>query len=147
MPTRKSEAVWEGKLQSGKGTVKLGSGTYQGSYSFDSRFQEGQGTNPEELIAAAHAGCFSMALAHGLEEAGYSPEQVKTAAHVQIEKAGDGFQITTIVLKTEAKVPDIEEKDFLEQAETAKTNCPVSKALAGAEIKMEAKLTKPAITG
>jgi len=142
MATRKSEAVWEGKLQSGKGTVKLGSGAFEGGYSFASRFQQAEGTNPEELIAAAHAGCFSMALAHGLEEKGYMPERIHTTANVSIEKAEDGFSITSIELETEAKVPDIEEQTFMEQAEAAKTNCPVSKALAGAEIKLRAKLTK-----
>jgi osmotically inducible protein OsmC len=142
MATRKSEAVWEGKLQSGKGTVKLGSGAFEGGYSFASRFQQAEGTNPEELIAAAHAGCFSMALAHGLEEKGYMPERIHTTANVSIEKAEDGFSITSIELETEAKVPDIEEQTFMEQAQAAKTNCPVSKALAGAEIKLRAKLTK-----
>jgi osmotically inducible protein OsmC len=140
MPIRKSQAIWEGKLKSGKGTVKLGSGTYEGDYSFDSRFQEGEGTNPEELIAAAHAGCFSMALAQGLEQAGYEPEQIKTVAYVSIDKVGDGFRITTIDLKTEGRVQGIEEKEFLEQAEAAKRGCPVSQALAGAQIRMEAKL-------
>jgi len=140
MPTRTSEAIWKGTLQAGEGTMSLGSGTFEGGYSFNSRFEEGKGTNPEELIAAAHAGCFSMALAHGLEQAGYKPEQVKTSADVTIDKVGDGFQITKIKLKTEGKVPDIEEKEFLEQAETAKTDCPVSKALAGTEITMKAEL-------
>lgn len=92
MPIRKSEATWEGKLKSGKGTVKLASGTYEGNYLFDSRFQEGKGTNPEELIAAAHAACFSMAVAHGLEQTGYEPEQIRTFAHVSIDKVDDGFR-------------------------------------------------------
>lgn len=140
MPTRTSEAIWKGTLPSGKGAMRLGSGTFEGGYSFSSRFESGQGTNPEELIAAAHAGCFSMALAHGLEQAGHDPEQIKTVAHVQIDKVDDGFQITAIELNTEGKVPGIEEKEFLEQAETAKTNCPVSKALAGARITMKAEL-------
>jgi osmotically inducible protein OsmC len=141
MPLRKSEAVWEGKLQSGKGTVKLGSGEYEGSYSFKSRFEQGEGTNPEELIAAAHAGCYSMALSHGLEKNGYTPESVHTVANVNIEKVGDGFKITSIELQTKAKVPDIDEKAFKEQAETAKTGCPVSQALAGTEIKLTAELS------
>jgi osmotically inducible protein OsmC len=142
MATRKSEAVWKGKLQSGKGTVKLGSGAFEGDYSFSSRFQQGEGTNPEELIAAAHAGCFSMALAHGLEQEGYMPERIHTTANVSIEKAENGFSIGHIELETEAKVPDIEEQTFMEQAEAAKTNCPVSKVLAGTEIKLQARLTK-----
>ena len=140
MPTRKSQAIWEGNLKSGKGTVKLGSGTYEGSYSFESRFEQGKGTNPEELIAAAHAGCFSMALAHGLEQAGYKPEQIDTTANISIEKIGDGFSITGIELVTQAKVPDIKDKIFKEQAETAKENCPVSKALGGTKITLQSKL-------
>lgn len=140
MPVRNSKAIWKGTLKQGEGTIALGSGTYEGSYSFSSRFEQGDGTNPEELIAAAHAGCFSMALAHGLEQAGYTPEQVETVAHVRIDKEDKGFQITTIDLETEARVPDIKEKDFLEQAEQAKINCPVSQVLKGAQIKLQAKL-------
>jgi osmotically inducible protein OsmC len=142
MATRKSKAIWEGTLKQGKGTMVVGNSAYEGSYSFASRFEQGQGTNPEELIAAAHAGCFSMALAHGLEQAGYSPEQIKTIASVHIDKVEQGFQITTIELESEAKVPDIEEKDFLEQAEQAKEGCPVSQALKGAQINLKATLVK-----
>jgi osmotically inducible protein OsmC len=142
MPIRKSEATWEGKLQEGKGKMKLGSGAYEGSYSFASRFEQGDGTNPEELIAAAHAGCFSMALAYSLEQAGYAPERIRTVANVHIDKVDDGFEITTIELETEAKVPGIDEKEFLGHAEDTKTGCPVSKALKGLEIKLKAKLAK-----
>jgi osmotically inducible protein OsmC len=140
MVTRQSEAQWNGKLQSGTGTVKLGSGTFTGNYSFDSRFQEGIGTNPEELIAAAHAGCFSMALAHALEEEGYTPEHVQTTAAVNIEKLDTGFAITQIQLDTEAKVPKIDPQTFEKIAEQAKSGCPVSKVLAGADIRLRSKL-------
>jgi osmotically inducible protein OsmC len=140
MPVRKAEAVWEGNLRQGKGTMKLGSGAFEGAYSFASRFEEGKGTNPEELIAAAHAGCFSMALSLFLEMAGFAPAHVHTVASVRIEKVGEGFRITTIDLDTEAKVPGIDEKKFIEQAEAAKKGCPVSAALAGTEIRLKAKL-------
>ena len=134
MPTRNAEAVWEGNLQQGKGTVKLGSGAFQGAYSFSSRFEQGQGTNPEELIAAAHAGCFSMAFAHGLTQAGHAPRRIQTVAKVHLEKTGDGFRIPRIELDTEADVPRIDDNALRQQAEQAKQNCPVSKVLAGAEI-------------
>lgn len=142
MPTRTAEAVWEGNLQGGKGTMKLGSGAYEGQYSFSSRFEEGTGTNPEELIGAAHAGCFSMALAAGLAGAGFTPERVHTTAKVHINRADKGFKITSIELETEAKVPDIDEQTFQEKAEATKTTCPVSQALAATEIKLTAKLVK-----
>jgi lipoyl-dependent peroxiredoxin len=144
MAKRTASAVWEGTLKDGKGKVKLGSGAFEGQYSFASRFEEGTGTNPEELIGAAHAGCFSMALAAGLTKAGSNPKRISTTANVSLEKVGEGFKITTIELNTEGEVPGIEEKTFLEQAETAKKNCPVSQALAGAEIKLNAKLIKAA---
>jgi osmotically inducible protein OsmC len=140
MPTRNSEATWEGDLKNGKGSVKLGSGAYQGQYSFSSRFETGTGTNPEELIAAAHAGCFSMALSHGLSQAGFVPRRVHTTAKVHLEKTAAGFAIPRIDLVAEADVPNIEEGVFQQQAETAKKNCPVSKVLAGAEITLDAKL-------
>ena len=137
MPTRNSEAVWEGNLQQGKGTVKLGSGAYEGSYSFSSRFEQGQGTNPEELIAAAHAGCFSMAFAHGLAQAGHDPRRIHTVAKVHLEKTADGFRIPKIELETDADVPGIEDAALQQQGEQAKQNCPVSKVLAGAEITLK----------
>ena len=140
MPIRRAEAVWEGNLKKGKGSVKLGSGAFEGSYSFASRFEQGPGTNPEELIGAAHAGCFSMALSMILETAGYAPERIRTVARVNIEKAGEGFKITTIELETEGTVPGIDEKMFREKAEAAKKGCPVSMALTGVEIKLHAKL-------
>lgn len=140
MPVRRAEAVWEGALKNGKGSMKLGSGAFEGAYSFASRFEEGTGTNPEELIAAAHAGCFSMALSFILEQAGYTAERVHTTAKVKIEKVGDGFGITSSALETEARVPGIDEKTFMEKAEAAKKGCPVSKALAGTEITLKATL-------
>lgn len=140
MPVRNAEAVWEGNLREGKGTVKLGSGAFEGKYSYQSRFEEGAGTNPEELIGAAHAGCFSMALSGNLVRAGYTPDRIHTTARVRLEQADSGFKIARIHLDTEAKVPGVDDKTFLEQAEAAKKNCPVSKALAGVEITLEAKL-------
>ena len=140
MATRKANAVWKGGAQDGKGKVSLGSGAFEGNYSFKSRFEDGSGTNPEELIGAAHAGCYSMALSVGLEQAGYSPESVSTEAHVHLVKEGEGFTINKIDLVTEAKVPKISEEDFQEQAKGAKENCPVSKALAGVDISLKAKL-------
>src|SRR5438445_2639213 len=130
MATRKGSAVWEGTLREGKGTVKLGSGAFEGNYSFVSRFEEGTGTNPEELIGAAHAGCFSMALAAGLTRAGLNPKRISTTANVSLEKVGESFKITTILLDTEAEVPGIDQSSFLDHAQSAKTNCPVSQALA-----------------
>jgi lipoyl-dependent peroxiredoxin len=142
MPARKSSAVWEGDLRSGRGTMKLGSGAWEGAYSFSSRFENGTGTNPEELIAAAHAGCFSMALSAGLGKAGFAPKRIATTATVTLDKTGDSFGITAIHLETDAEVPGIEERAFQEQAEAAKKNCPVSKALAGAEIRLTATLKR-----
>src|SRR6266404_5673253 len=123
MVMRHSEAEWKGNLKEGQGTVKLGSGSYEGPYSFSSRFEEGKGTNPEELIAAAHAGCFSMALSGGLTRAGFAPTRVSTNAKVKLEKVGEGFKITTSELTTEALVPGIDETKFQEVAEGAKKNC------------------------
>ena len=140
MATRKANAVWEGGLEEGKGTVSLGSGAFEGNYSFKSRFEDGQGTNPEELIGAAHAGCYSMALSVALEQAGHAPERVSTKAHVHLTKEGDGFTINKIDLITEAKIPGISKEDFQQQAKQAKENCPVSKALAGVDISLDAKL-------
>ncbi|HKX29039.1 MAG TPA: OsmC family protein [Blastocatellia bacterium] len=140
MAVRTAKAAWEGNLQSGKGTMSLGSGAFEGQYSFASRFEEGVGTNPEELIGAAHAGCFSMALAATLGQAGFAPQSVRTTATVHLIKDQGGFVIPTIDLATEASVPGIEPDRFQELAETAKKNCPVSKALAGVTIKLTAKL-------
>jgi len=140
MALRKANAEWNGGLKSGKGNVALGSGAFEGAYSFQSRFEEGNGTNPEELVAAAHAGCFSMALSAALEGAGYSPESVKTEAQVSLVKEGEGFAINKIKLITQAKIADISEEDFQKQAQGAKENCPISKVLTGTNIELEAKL-------
>lgn len=140
MAIRKAEAVWQGGLRDGQGKVKLGSGTFEGAYSFPSRFEEGKGTNPEELIGAAHAGCFSMALSAGLGRAGITPKRITTTAQVHLEKSGDGFAITRIDLSTESDVPGIDAAAFAKHAEDAKRNCPVSKALAGTSITLAAKL-------
>ena len=139
---RTSKAQWNGSLKDGNGTVALGSGAYEGQYSFASRFESGTGTNPEELIAAAHAGCFSMALSAGLGKAGITATRVSTEARVHLEKVGEGFAITKIDLVTEAVVPGIDEATFREQAEGAKKGCPVSKALGAVEITLDAKLVQ-----
>jgi len=141
MATRTGSAVWEGTLKEGKGNMKLGSGAFDGPYSFSSRFESGKGTNPEELIGAAEAGCFSMALAFNFEKAGHAAKRVSTTATVKLEPGDGGFKITSIDLKTEADVPGIDdEAKFREQAELTKKTCPVSVALAGTQINLEAKL-------
>jgi osmotically inducible protein OsmC len=140
MPVRHADAVWEGGLKDGKGKIKLQSGAYEGSYSFGTRFEDAPGTNPEELIAAAHAGCFSMALSAGLGRSGFTPKSIKTNAKVHLEKGDAGFAITKIELTTEASIPGIDEATFKKHAEDAKAGCPVSKALAGTSISLNAKL-------
>lgn len=140
MPVRHAEAVWNGSFREGSGTMAFGSGAFEGRYSADSRFEEGVGTNPEELLGAAHAGCFSMAFTLGLNRAGYEPEQVRTTADVHIERGDSGFRITRIDLKTRARVPGIDRETFLEQAEAAKKGCPVSQLFQGAEITLDAQL-------
>jgi lipoyl-dependent peroxiredoxin len=140
MPRRRAEARWDGSLQEGRGTMRMETGTYEGPYSFQSRFEEGDGTNPEELIAAAHAGCFSMALSGELGRAGYEPESIETRATVHLDKANGGFRIGRIELDTKARVPGIESSELERQAEAAKEGCPVSQALAGTEISVRAEL-------
>jgi osmotically inducible protein OsmC len=140
MAIRSASAEWEGDLAQGKGNMRLGSGAFTGSYSFSSRFEEGQGTNPEELIGAAHAGCFSMALAHALSQSGHTPKRIATTAKVRLEKVGEGFKITRIELDTEGDVPGIDAATFQSFADDAKRNCPVSQLLTGAEIELRAKL-------
>ncbi|MFC1558229.1 OsmC family protein [candidate division KSB1 bacterium] len=140
MAVRTGSAVWEGNLIDGSGRMKLESGAFEGAYSFRTRFEDDPGTNPEELIGAAHAGCFSMALSHILDQAGFTPKRVSTTARVHLEKVEDGFKITTIELNTEAEIPGISNEDFAQHAEAAKAGCPVSQALTGAEIKLAAKL-------
>ncbi len=144
MLIRTAEALWEGGLKKGKGKMKVGSGAFEGGYSFGSRFEQAKGTNPEELIGAAHAGCFSMALSMILEEAGYTVDRIRTKARVAIDKVGEGFKITTIDLETEGVVPGIDEAVFREKAEAAKKGCPVSMALTGVEIRLAAKLLRKA---
>ena len=140
MPVRKASAVWNGGLRDGNGSMKFQSGAFEGKYSFGSRFEEAGGTNPEELIAAAHSGCFSMALSAALGKAGFTPKSINTDASVTLEKVGEGFGITRIDLKTVASVPDIDEAKFREIAQAAKENCPVSKALKAVEITLDARL-------
>jgi osmotically inducible protein OsmC len=140
MPTRTSSARWQGNLTEGAGTMALGSGAFEGQFSFKSRFEEGTGTNPEELIAAAHAGCFSMAFSNALSQAGHVPTSVDTKASVQFGKTDDGFGITRIDLVTRGDVPGIDAADFQKIAEQAKATCPISKALAAVEITLDATL-------
>jgi lipoyl-dependent peroxiredoxin len=140
MTTRNASASWESDLKQGKGRITLGDDGFEMSYSFGSRFEDASGSNPEELIGGAHAGCFSMALAHALSEAGHPPTRVDTVARVHLEKSGDGFAIPKIELDTEADVPGIDDETFQRVAEDAKENCPVSKVLSGAEITLRAKL-------
>jgi len=140
MPVRSADAVWTGTLRDGDGTMRLGGGAYEGPYSFASRFESGEGTNPEELIGAAHAGCFSMALSADLTRAGHDPRRIETTAQVHLEKGDDGFAITRIELSTRAEVAGVDQQTFLDFAEGAKKNCPVSQALAGVEIQLNAVL-------
>jgi osmotically inducible protein OsmC len=140
MPIRKGSAVWQGKLKQGKGTVKLGSGAFEGPVSYASRFEEGEGTNPEELIGAAHAACFSMALAHKLGEYGYDPQKIETSAAVTIEMTAGSFKITAVELDLRARVPEIGREEFRKYAEEAKETCPVSEALQGVDITLKSAL-------
>jgi osmotically inducible protein OsmC len=144
MLERKGRAVWEGTLKDGNGTVALGSGLWEGPYSFRSRFvdEKPNATNPEELVGAALAACFSQAFSLDLEEAGYPPERVRTEALVRLEKKGEGFSITSIHLSAEAVVPGISEEKFRSLAEASKNGCPVSRALAGPQKTISAKLLR-----
>lgn len=140
MAVRTAEAVWQGNLKDGKGSMKLGSGAYEGAFSYASRFENGTGTNPEELIGAAHAGCFSMALSAGLGKAGFTPERIFTKAQVTLGTVAGNARITEIHLDTEAKVPKIGGAEFQEIAEATKEGCPVSAALTGVKITLTARL-------
>src|SRR5215211_4434120 len=131
MPERSATARWEGGLQGGKGRMAFGSGAFEGQYSFSSRFEEGTGTNPEELIGAAHAGCFTMALSNILATAGHPPTKLNTVASVELDRTDAGPTITRIGLRVDGEVPGIDEETFRSHAEDAKANCPVSRALAG----------------
>ena len=141
MPIRTASARWQGNLTEGSGTIRTGKGGYQGNYSFKSRFEEGEGTNPEELIGAAHAGCFSMAFSNGLAGAGFTPNSVETTAKVHLDKTDAGFSVTRIELETVGDVPGIDEGTFQKVAEDAKQNCPISRLLSpGAQISLTARL-------
>ncbi|MEX0845275.1 MAG: OsmC family protein [Balneolaceae bacterium] len=138
MPIKKASAIWKGDLKSGKGTMKLGSGSYEGAYSFATRFEDKEGSNPEELIGAAHAGCFSMAFSNELDKAGFTPNSVETNAEVTLDPSAGG--ITNIKLISKGNVPGIDEAKFQEIANAAKEGCPVSKALKAVNIELDATL-------
>lgn len=142
MATSNAVATWEGKLKEGKGSFKAQSGAFSGSFSFGTRFEGKKGSNPEELIAAAHAGCFSMALSAALEKAGHAATRIETRAAVTIETVAGAPKVTRSALEVRGKVPGIDQATFERVAEDAKRNCPVSKALQGnVDITMEAKLS------
>jgi osmotically inducible protein OsmC len=141
MITRSANATWKGNLKEGKGSVSTESGVLNNiDYSFSKRFENEKGTNPEELIGAAHAACFSMALSNALASAGHKVNSVKTTEKVILDKVADGFSITRIEMLCEADVEGIDEKEFLKFAEDTKKGCPISKALASVEMKLDAKL-------
>jgi osmotically inducible protein OsmC len=141
MATRNGSAEWKGDLKGGSGTVKVGEGVFEGNYSFSSRFEEGEGTNPEELIGAAHASCFAMALSLVLTEAGHPPDSIRVEARVHLRIVDDLPTLARIDLEVEGTVPDLDEDAFRSYAEKAKTGCPVSRALAGVpEITLDARL-------
>lgn len=140
MPDSRSQAVWNGDLKGGHGTMSIGRSQTVAPYSFASRFETGDGYNPEELIAAAHAGCFSMALSNKLTTAGFRPQRIKTVATVKLEKRPEGFAIAAIELDTEGEVEGVEEGRFAEFVNDAKANCPVSKALASVPISVKHRL-------
>ena len=140
MPISKAGAYWEGDLKSGRGNMNVASGKFDSDFSAGARFEGKPGTNPEELIGAAYAGCFSMALSNMLDQAGHTPKRIQTSAKVHMEKDADGFSITLIELETQGKVPGISEEAFREHANEAKDNCPVSKALTGVEKQITATL-------
>jgi osmotically inducible protein OsmC len=139
MAVRTSTAEWKGTLKDGAGTMKLGSGAYEGPFTYASRFETGPGTNPEELLGAAHAGCFSMFLAALLSGAGFVPQRIATSATVHL---GDGPTITLIELNTQVQAPNLSEEDLQKHAEAAKKNCPISKALTGPKITLQVRLLK-----
>jgi len=140
MSIREAHARWEGDLRQGKGTMRLGSGAWEGAYTFKSRFEEGPGTNPEELVGAAHAGCFSMAFSNLLAQAGHVPTSVETTAHVHLEPVDGKPTISRIELETTGRVPGIDESTFQDIAAQAKAGCPVSRALGGVQIGLKATL-------
>ena len=141
MPAQMAKSAWRGTLKDGKGLIRLGSGLLETEYTFQSRFEGGPGTNPEELLSGALSACFSMSLAFGLEQAGYVPKRVETAAKVNLATIGGISKIISIELYTQGEVPGVEERIFQHHAENAKKNCPVSLALASTQILLEANLT------
>jgi len=142
MPVRKAEAVWHGSFKDGHGQMRFGEGDFELDYSAGSRFEEDPGGNPEQVLGAAHAGCFSMALASGLSKAGFPPEAIHTTAQVHLEKTEAGWSVTRIHLTTKVEAPGIEDSAFLELAHKAKQNCPISRALGSVEISLEAQLAR-----
>lgn len=142
MSKNTASAIWKGDLKNGTGKVKLSTVAFEADYTYASRFETGKGTNPEELVAAAHAACFSMAFANIIAGKGYKPEQVSTTARATLSNPGNGFLITGMELTTEAKVQGIDEKTFNDLANEAKANCPISKTLSSVNIKLNAKLLK-----
>lgn len=140
MTTRKAEAFWTGSLREGAGEIALESGAFRGPYTFKARFEQGRETNPEELLGAAHAGCFTMAMTALLARERLAPERIETTAAVHLEQVAGGFTIPRIELTTRARIPGITPERFAALAADAKVNCPVSKALAGVEITLDAAL-------
>lgn len=141
--TSKASATWEGVLRTGKGRFEAGSGAFRGDYTFATRFEGAKGTNPEELLAAAHAACVSMALSVGLEQAGTPATWITTTAHCTVDKAGAGFKVTTMRLEVRGVVPGTTPQAFQSAAEAAKAGCPISQAIAGnVQVHMEAKLER-----
>ncbi|MGH2626465.1 MAG: OsmC family protein [Anaerolineales bacterium] len=143
MADRYAEAVWEGDLKQGVGRMKLPAAGTEGRYSYRSRFEDGPGTNPEELLAAAHAGCFSMALAGNVGKAGFTPMRITTRATVTADRVEGRWTVTGIRLETTGQVKGLEAVKFAEFAEDAKVNCPISRALAGIPIQLDARLESP----
>ena len=142
MTMRQAEAIWEGDLRQGRGRVRLPSSGHEAAYSYSSRFEDGEGTNPEELLGAAHAGCFSMSLAGGVAKRGFTAERISTTAQVNAERIEGRFTITSIHLDTSAVIAGISESQFSEAAEEAKATCPISRALTGIPISLNAKLER-----
>ena len=141
MPTRSGSAVWRGDLQGGDGNLTVGDGVFEGAYTFKSRFEEGEGTNPEELIAAAHAACFAMAFADTLAQEGHTPDSIESTARAVLKEVDGAPTIARIELTANGKVPGIDEDEYQRLADQAKKECPVSRALASVpEIRLEATL-------
>jgi lipoyl-dependent peroxiredoxin len=140
MSLHTADALWKGNLKDGSGKIKMHKTKFECAYSFPSRFEDGQGCSPEELIAAAHSACYSMALAHGLAEAGFNPEKIHTTAGVTMDKSAGGFEITKIKLSAKASVKDIDAEKFTQIAQETSRECPVSKALSAVKIELEAEL-------